>query len=126
VGAPETLPAPLTADGAYRMIVRRLEEGPAPDGVVAASDVIAMSAVRALIERGLRVPADVGVVGYDDVLLAAHTTPPLTTIRQDLARGAGLLVELLFKVLAGAPAQSAVLAPTLVVRGSTVVTPAAP
>ncbi len=115
----ETLPVPLTADAAHAMIARRLERAPAPDGVIAASDVIAMSAIRALSEAGLNVPSDVGVVGYDDVALAAQTTPPLTTIRQDLARGAGLLVDLLFRALAGETVQSAVLKPTLIVRGST-------
>ncbi len=117
-GDSETVIAPLTADRAYRMIETRLAAGPVPDGVVAASDVIAMSALRALAERGLTVPGDVAVIGFDDVMLAAHTTPPLTTIRQDLARGATLLVELLMRAIAGEAIDSAVMQPTLVVRGS--------
>ena len=116
---PETVIAPLTADGAYDAIVARLAAGEAPDGVMAASDVIAMSALRALAEGGLTVPGDVGVIGYDDVLLAAHTSPPLTTVRQDLAEGARLLVDLLFKAMAGETAGSVVLTPQLIVRGST-------
>lgn len=115
----ETLPVHLTPDAAYQMIAERLDQGPPPDGIVAASDVIAMSALRALAERGLRVPHDVAVIGYDDVMLAAHTSPPLTTIRQDLAQGANLLVDLLLRALAGDPTESAVLAPTLIIRGST-------
>jgi len=115
----ETLPVHLTPDAAYDMIAGRLELGDPPDGIVCASDVIAMSALRALAERGWRVPRDVAVIGYDDVMLAAHTSPPLTTIRQDLAVGAGLLVDLLMRGLAGEPVESAVLAPALIVRGST-------
>jgi DNA-binding LacI/PurR family transcriptional regulator len=114
----EILPVPLTADGAYQTIVDRLAAGPAPDGVVAASDVIAMSAIRAFTEKGLSVPEDVGVVGYDDVMLAAHTTPPLSTVRQDLAQGAALLVDLLFNAMGGRATDSAVMAPVLIRRGS--------
>jgi len=114
----ETLPTPLTPEAAHRTIAAWLAAGGAPDGVVAASDVIAMSALRALAERGLRVPADVGVVGYDDVMLAAHTTPPLTTIRQDLARGGALLVDILLRAIAGETVESAMLEPTLIIRGS--------
>ncbi len=113
-----TVVTPLTADGAYKAIEARLAAAAAPDGIVAASDVIAMSALRALAERGLAVPGDVAVVGYDDVMLAAHTTPPLTTIRQDLAQGARLLVDLLMRAIAGESVASAVMAPTLIVRGS--------
>ncbi len=117
-GGAEILPVPLTPEAAHRMIEARLAAGDAPDGVVAASDVIAMSALRALAERGLGVPVDVGVVGYDDLTLAAHTTPPLTTIRQDLARGGALLVDILLRAIAGEPVESAMLEPTLIVRGS--------
>jgi len=115
----ETLPVHLTPDAAYAMIAERLDAGPPPDGIVAVSDVVAMAALRALAERGLRVPQDVAVIGYDDVMLAAHTSPPLTTIRQDLAQGAGLLVDLLLRGIAGEATESAVLAPTLIIRGST-------
>lgn len=117
-GVAETLPVPLTPDRAYAMTADQLERHPPPDGIVAESDVVAMSAIRALVERRLRVPEDVAVVGYDDVPLAAHTTPPLTTIRQDIQRGAALLVELLFRKLAGEDVGSIVLPPTLVVRQS--------
>lgn len=116
----ETLAVHLTPDAAYDMIADYLGRRPAPDGIVAASDTVAMMAIRALAERRLRVPEDVAVIGYDDVMLAAHTTPPLSTIRQDIARGAALLVELLFRRLAGETVASIVMPPQLIVRGSTV------
>ena len=57
------------------------------NGIAAASDVIAMSALQALSDVGPYVPADVAIIGYDDVMVASDH-PPLTTIRQDVARGA--------------------------------------
>lgn len=110
----------MTPDGAHAAVTAYLGENPAPDAIFAASDVVAMSALRALSERGLRVPEDVAVVGYDDVMLAAHTTPPLTTIRQDTARGAAQLIDILFRRMAGKETDSVILPPELIVRGSTV------
>ncbi len=86
------------------------------DGVVASSDVIAINAVRALRAVGRLVPEDVAVVGFDDVEMAAYVTPALTTVRQDLARGARLLVEKLLAVVAGQSVRSVVLPAELVVR----------
>jgi DNA-binding LacI/PurR family transcriptional regulator len=63
--------------------------------------VIAMGTVKALSQCGRSVPADVSVVGYDDVSLAAHILPALTTIRQDLATAAETMIDLLFKRMAG-------------------------
>ena len=74
--------------------------------------------VRALAEQGLSVPGDVALVGFDDIPAASFTNPPLTTIRQDVARGAALMVQLLFDRLAGTPAESVCMAPTLVQRAS--------
>jgi LacI family transcriptional regulator, galactose operon repressor len=54
-----------------------------PTAVFAASDLMALGVVRAAAEAGLRVPEDLSVVGFDDIALAAHVNPPLTTIRQD-------------------------------------------
>ncbi|WP_242136941.1 substrate-binding domain-containing protein [Sphingomonas sp. TREG-RG-20F-R18-01] len=117
----EMLDLHLTPDAAYAAISTYLSNHPAPDGIFAASDVVAMSALRALREHGLDVPGDVAVVGYDDVTLAAHTTPALTTVRQDLVSGAAALIDIVFKRIAGQPATSRLLDPTLIIRGSTVV-----
>jgi DNA-binding LacI/PurR family transcriptional regulator len=108
----------FAAAEAYRSAQRLLAAGVAFDGIVCGSDVIAMSAIRALSEAGLRTPRDVGVVGFDDVEMAAFTAPPLTTIRQDIERGALLLVE---KVVAAEtdPGASIEMPATLIVRGST-------
>jgi DNA-binding LacI/PurR family transcriptional regulator len=115
----EVLPAHLTPETAHPAILAWLAQlDTPPDGIVAASDVIAMSALRALAERGLKVPDDVRVMGYDDLSLAAQTTPPLSTIRQDLLAGAAHLVDLLFRRIAGEATESVVLVPQLVVRGS--------
>lgn len=55
-----------------------------PDAVFAASDAMAIGAMRAIREAGLRIPEDIAVMGYDDMPFAAHADPPLTTIRQPI------------------------------------------
>lgn len=113
------LPAHLTAETAHPAISKWLEETKAiPDGIIAASDVIAMSALRALSEHGVSVPHQVHVVGYDDLAFANQTVPPLSTIKQDLSAGAAHLVDLLFRRISGEKTESVVLEPTLVVRQS--------
>ncbi len=115
---PTLLPVHLTSEASFAAIHDFLDTNAAPDGIVAASDVIAMSALRVLADKGQRVPQDVAVVGYDDVVVAMHMSPPLTTIRQDVARGAGLLVDLLFQRMAGKDVASVMMEPQLIVRGS--------
>ncbi len=113
------LPAHLTAETAHPAISKWLDETKTiPNGIIAASDVIAMSALRALSEHGLSVPDEVHVIGYDDLAFANQTVPPLSTIRQDLPKGALHLVDLLFRRIAGENTASVVLDPTLVLRQS--------
>ncbi len=57
-----------------------------PTAVACASDLMALGAIRAVAEAGLSVPRDVSIVGFDDIQLAGHVQPPLTTLRQDKAR----------------------------------------
>ncbi|WP_300116850.1 substrate-binding domain-containing protein [Sphingobium sp.] len=112
------LPLHLTDQDAYADMARYLESHPAPDGIFAASDVIAMSAMRAVADQGLRVPQDVSIIGYDDISISAHTVPPLTTIRQDMHKGARLLVDLLIRRLAGETVTSVAMTPELILRGT--------
>lgn len=119
----QILPVHLTADIAHPDISAWLAQantsaGSLPDGIVAASDVVAITALRALSERGLSVPQDIRIVGYDDLSFAAQTIPPLTTVKQDLIAGAAHLVDLLYRRIGGERTDSVVLEPTLVVRGS--------
>ena len=88
------------------------------DAVFGATDVIAMSALRAISAAGLSVPRAVAVVGFDDIALASHANPPLTTVRQNLQRGAHELVDLLFRRLEGEDTPSVVMPAELVVRES--------
>lgn len=113
------LPAHLTAETAHPAISEWLNQTkPIPSGIIAASDVIAMSALRALAEHGIAVPGKVHVVGYDDLPIANQTVPTLSTVRQDLAAGAAHLVDLLFRRIAGEKTDSVVLEPQLIVRQS--------
>lgn len=119
LGEPELLPVHLTAEEAHPAIRAWLQDSDTPpDGIVAASDVVAVSAIRALSEQGHAVPDRVRVVGYDDLALAAHVIPPLTTIRQDLVAAAAHIVDLLFRRMGGEDTESVVLPPQLVVRAS--------
>ncbi len=88
------------------------------DGVFAASDMIAMRTLRALADRAIAVPGRVAIIGFDDLPLANHTVPRLTTVRQDISTGAAIMVETLFRRIAGEDAPPTVMPPTLIVRDS--------
>ena len=109
--------APLDAQEAMRQHLDL--QGLNFDALVAASDLIAIGAMGVLKERGYRVPEDVSVVGYDDVEPAAHSFPPLTTVRQPMNMAGVQLVDSLLRVMAGEKPEPAVLPTTLVLREST-------
>lgn len=90
------------------------------DAIFACSDVTAISLMGALRERNIAVPSQVRVVGYDDILLASHVHPPLTTVRQPIAQAGRALVDLMFESVAGAPRRNIVLPTELIVRESSV------
>ena len=88
------------------------------DGIFAASDLIALGALRALGEIGIAVPDAVAVVGFDDIPAAGLARPSLTTVAQDYSRAGPLLVDALIRRIHGEAPDNRVLAPRLVVRAS--------
>jgi DNA-binding LacI/PurR family transcriptional regulator len=111
---------PLTLEGGAEAVARLIDAGAAFTAIFAATDEVAFGAVSALRERDLYIPLDVSVVGFDDVVMAAHSDPPLTTIHVP-ARALGLAAWHLIK-----PGESGVAARAgeylpfeLVVRAST-------
>ena len=92
-------------------------------GIVCGSDLMALGAIRCARRRGLRVPADVSVVGYDGSPLMAFTDPPLTTVRQPVEAMAVAAVRALVDEIEGHPAPRSeyLFRPELVVRSSTAI-----
>jgi phosphoserine phosphatase RsbU/P len=80
-----------------------LETGVPFDALIVANDAMALSAVEVLRGRGARIPRDVVVTGFDDLVLSRLTSPPLTTVRQPLERMGVAAVELILAQLAGRP-----------------------
>ncbi|WP_267433937.1 LacI family DNA-binding transcriptional regulator [Sphingomonas sp. GM_Shp_1] len=111
--APELMPDQI-ADNLSRL----RERGEGIDGIVAASDMIALATVAKLTACGVAVPGDVAVTGFDDLPLAERAIPRLTTIRQDLEAGASAMVEALFARLEGQAAPGLEMPPRLIVRDS--------
>jgi LacI family transcriptional regulator len=68
-------------DGGLEAMRRLLDHVPRPTAVIASNDLTAIGAMRAIRQRGLRVPEDISVVGFDDIQMAEYTEPPLTTVR---------------------------------------------
>ncbi|MEG3175139.1 substrate-binding domain-containing protein [Sphingomonas sp. RB3P16] len=97
---------------------RLLSEGADFDAIFAASDGIAIGAMRALAAAGRSVPGDVAIVGFDDIQSASLTSPPLSTVAQDARRAGEVLVETLLGQLRGDPVAAGPLPTRLVVRAS--------
>jgi DNA-binding LacI/PurR family transcriptional regulator len=90
-----------------------------PTAVLASTDVLAIGALRAAHRLGLSVPGDVSVVGFDDLPLAEHTTPPLTTVRHPISEMAAVAVQAaISEVSAKSSPIVECLEPTLIVRES--------
>jgi DNA-binding LacI/PurR family transcriptional regulator len=110
----------FTRESGERAMAVLLERSPKLDAVFAANDLMAIGALRALRAAGRQVPDDVAIVGYDDIELAQHTEPPLTTIHQPIVEQARTMTELLLTQIGGAPAGTPVVLPThLIERAST-------
>lgn len=97
---------------------RLLAGSPRPNAVFAASDLLAIGAMRAIEEQGLSVPADIAVAGFDDIPAARFAHPPLTTVLQDTKRAGEVLVDLLLAQIRGEAIASAMLPASVIVRRS--------
>lgn len=95
-----------------------LRDDPQLDAVFVANDVMAIGALHALRQAGRRVPAEVAVVGFDDIEAARYTDPPLTTVRHPVPQLVAGMVEMLMALFRGEPAQPLILPTELVVRDS--------
>jgi alanine racemase len=119
---------PATIEGGVIALDRALRTGLRPTAILAMSDALAIGAIAALRGRGLGVPADVSVVGFDDIDVAAHLDPALTTVHQPIARKGREAIELLLAAIdartgsaghGAATPEHRVLPTHLVVRAST-------
>ncbi|HML24788.1 MAG TPA: LacI family DNA-binding transcriptional regulator [Aggregatilinea sp.] len=110
-----------TAESGYQAMRSLLQASPRPTAVFAGNDRMAIGAMRAIIEAGLRIPDDISVVGIDDIELSSYQIIPLTTVRQSLVDVATIGIKILLDILSGQePEQSQVVCePRLVVRSST-------
>lgn len=95
--------------------------------VVCSSDIIALGVIQGARSQGLTVPRDISVIGYDDTLLIPMTSPPLTTVRQPVARICRAAVSTLLDQIRGEKVAEVemLFTPDLIVRGSTAVAPPA-
>ncbi len=109
----------FTMDGGAAAMARLLQRDPHLDGVFASSDLMAAGALPVLEAAGRRVPTDVALIGYDDVLIAATSDPPLTTVRQPLEEMGRAAAEAVLAATRGEDAPRVQILPTsLVTRES--------
>lgn len=108
-----------TPEQARRAVETLVARCPDLDALLFCSDLMAVVALETLRRLGRRVPDDVAVVGYDDIPLASHCVPALTTVRQEIYEGGRLMVRKLLALLAGEGATAEMLPIALKVRAST-------
>ncbi|NLB19524.1 MAG: LacI family transcriptional regulator [Clostridium sp.] len=89
--------ARYSLDGAYKAAQRLLDKNPKTTGIFAMSDVMAMGAMRAIADRGLKIPEDISIIGFDGIDLADYYNPKLTTICQLQDELAKSSVEILLR-----------------------------
>lgn len=110
-----------TADGGQQAMNGLLRGGRPPTAVVCSNDWTAIGALHAVDAAGLRVPADVSLVGFDDIPLASYTSPPLTSVRMSAGDVGSTAFDALFRLIGGDRLEGDIyqVPTTLVVRNST-------
>lgn len=99
-------------------ILDSLSKEKQPDAIVCASDLMAIGAIRAIREKGLRVPQDIAVVGYDNIQVSGYSTPAITTVQQNTVLAGKLLVSNLLKLIKNESVDDILMQPELIVRRS--------
>lgn len=120
--AAEQMPGYSTEEMGYDGMIKLLELKQRPTAVFARNDYTAMGALNAIKRAGLCIPDDIAVVGYDDIPLASHTSPRLTTVRQPTREQGHMAAEFLLQRIKGdveRPRQEKSFDCELVVREST-------
>ena len=97
----EQMPGYSTEEMGYDGMTKLLQLKRRPSAVVARNDYTAMGALNAIKRAGLRIPEDIAVVGYDDIPLASHTSPALTTVRQPTREQGRMAAEFLLRRIEG-------------------------
>jgi LacI family transcriptional regulator len=97
-----------------------LREKPYPTAVFVGNDTVAIGVMAAIREKGLRIPNDIAVVGYDDIPIAAYTSPPLTTVRVPAVEPGRIAGEMVIALIQGIepPERQVKLESELIVRES--------
>ncbi len=109
-----------TIEGGYKGLIEALDHGPEFTALLAYNDLMAVGALDALQDRRIKVPEEIAVVSFDDTILASHTRPPLTAVRQDKELLGKAAMEMLIDIVEGKEliTRDMVLEPVLVVRES--------
>jgi len=118
---------PATFDGGVAAFRRIWEDEIRPTAVLAMSDVMAIGVIWAAREAGLRVPEDLSIVGFDDLDVAPHANPPLTTVHQPIRRKGEESARLLLRMIASPDQERPEhksLETRLIIRASTAPAPA--
>lgn len=113
--------AGYTEQEGYRAMSKLLLLPDRPTAIFAANDLLAMGAILAMQDQGIRIPDDVSIVGFDDIWVAGRITPPLTTVKVPLHEMGYLAMEVLLRSMKKPlpEKERIVLEPSLVVRRST-------
>lgn len=110
--------AQTSEQSGYEAARALLDRGVAFDALFGASDLIAIGAMKALLEADRRIPEDVAVAGFDDIPLAGFVAPGLSTVQQDTRQAGMLLVDALLQLIHGQPVESQTIPVKLALRGS--------
>lgn len=102
----------------YNATLELLDSGQKFTAIACASDLIAIGAIKALREKGLKVPENIAIIGFDNIPTAEHLAPSLSTIQQDTFAAGRALVDCVIKSINGEEAESVLLPTKLIVRDS--------
>jgi LacI family transcriptional regulator len=108
-----------TVEDGTKAALQMLDEGCHPTAVQAVSDLVAIGCAETLLAQRVRIPEDISIAGFGNILTAEYYRVPLTTVRQPKYRLAVAAMEMLMSLIRGEPVQSRRLAAELVERKST-------
>jgi len=106
---------------AYIVATRLIKEKRDIDAIITANDYMALGVLKAMYEQGIRVPQDISIAGYDDIIYASLANVPLTTVVQDIERMSRLSVNMIMDMITNntLTAENIMIEPELVIREST-------